>query len=213
MARKRGGGPRWIATGKPIATPPPVPREEIDAAIADGLLIARFSAVLALKNRLIVSALRDDLPFDRDEAARAYSEVAGELAEEQERNAEHASELIQQVMSDPGVARHEHDYKSRDVELLVARRAVYSEVARRLRSDALEPEIVAEVVEEARTRAWDEISRELTARLDDTRRVEGLARDDDYARDRVERMRLLQELDLHDLAEGRRRQARRRSSR
>ncbi|GAA2224050.1 hypothetical protein N1031_00610 [Herbiconiux moechotypicola] len=203
MARNRSRLPKWIATGKPIVAPPPLPPEELEAAVDDGLLIARFSAVLALKNRLIVSALRDDEPFDRDSAARAYAAVVADLAIEQDQNADHAAELIDQVELDPGVARHEHDYKSRDVELLSARRAVYRRVAKRLRDDARDPEVVARVVEEARERAWEEIARELSSRLDDAREVAGVVVDDEYRRLRAERMRRVREFDLWELAESR----------
>jgi hypothetical protein len=204
MARKGSRLPKWIATGEPILPPAPLPPEEIRAAVDDGLLIARFSAVLALKNHLIVAALRDDESFDRDSAARALGDISRNLAREQDENADHATELIAQVERDPGVARHEHDYKSRDVELLAARRVVYREVAARLRADAKDAEKVAAIVEEARVRAWDEIARELSSRLDDARVVAGVVVDDDYLRQRGERMRRVREFDLWELAEGRR---------
>jgi hypothetical protein len=193
-----------MGTGEPIEAPAPLPPDEVEAAVADGLLIARFSAVLALKNRLIVSALRDDLPFAQDTASAAFAEVSEELAEEHERNAAHASELMAQVESDAGVARHEHDYKSRDVELLAARRTVYRAVARQLLEDARNPDTVSAVVEDARSRAWDEIAREIASRLDQVRAIDRVVVDDAYRRDRDERMRRLREFDLWQLADSRR---------
>jgi hypothetical protein len=199
--RRRERGPRWLATGKPVEAPEPVAPEEVEAAIADGLLIARFSVVLAVKNRLIVAALRDDQTFDRDRAAAIAREVVEEVALEQEANELHADEVLEHAEHDRGVARHEHDYKSRDVELLGARRRVYHEVARGIRRAADDPEWVAAVVEDARAAAWAEIGRELGNRLDDVERVSNVVVDDEYYRDRDERMRRLREFDLWELAD------------
>ncbi|MBF4573251.1 hypothetical protein ITJ64_12065 [Herbiconiux sp. VKM Ac-1786] len=210
MARRRAKRPRWLASGEPIAPPEPLSADEIDAAIADGLLIARFSAVLALKNRLIVSALRDDESFDRDRAARAAREVLEELAEEQENNLEHALEVIEEAQSDRGVARHQHDYKARDLELLSARRRVYRDVAESIRRDAADDVAVALLVDDARKRTWEEISREIEARLDQVRASSNLVVDEEYRRHRAERMRRVREFDLWELEDSRALKARRR---
>jgi hypothetical protein len=210
MARRRAKRPRWLASGEPIAPPEPLSADEIDAAIADGLLIARFSAVLALKNRLIVSALRDDESFDRARAARAAREVLEELAEEHENNLEHAQEVIEEAQSDRGVARHQHDYKARDLELLSARRRVYREVAESIRRDAADDVAVALLVDDARKRTWEEISREIEARLDQVRASSNLVVDEEYRRHRAERMRRVREFDLWELEDSRALKARRR---
>jgi hypothetical protein len=199
--RRRERGPRWLATGKPVEAPEPFGPKDVEAAIVDGMLIARFSVVLAVKNRLIVAALRDDQPFDRERAAEIVREVAEEVALEQEVNEVHADEVIEHAEGDPGVARHEHDYKSRDVELLSARRRVYHDVARDIRLAASDPEWVAAVVEDARSAAWADIGRELANRLDDVVRVSNVVVDDEYYRDRDERMRRLREFDLWELAD------------
>lgn len=203
MAKKPQKGPRWVGTGKPLETVPPLPEEEIAAAVADGILIARFSAVLALKNRLIVSALRDEHPFDAAYAAQLAVEVLDELAAEQDRNGEHALDVRGLAEVSGGAARHEHDYKARDVELINARRRVYREVAARIRLDAGSDAYLAELVEEARVKAWDELGREVGARLDITRRAASIVVDDEYLRDRDERMRRLREFDLWQLADSR----------
>jgi hypothetical protein len=192
-----------------VAPPEPLSPEEIDAAIADGLLIARFSAVLALKNRLIVAALRDDERFDPETAAGLAREVLETLAVEQLHNSEHASEVIEDVQSDRGVARHQHDYKARDVDLLGARRRVYEEVAASIRRDAQDEATVGRLVDDARTRAWEEISREIEARLDQVRVVSDLVVDDEYRRHRAERMRRVREFDLWELADSRYKRPRR----
>ncbi|MFB2582969.1 hypothetical protein ACEXQD_17105 [Herbiconiux sp. P15] len=208
MARRRGRGPRWLATGKAVEPPAPLPEHEVEAAIADGVLIARFSAVLTLKNRLIVASIRDEVPFEPENAARLAQEVLEAIAAEQDENTDHTVDVIGFAESDSGAARHEHDYKMRDLELLNARRRVYREVAERLRLDAADPEYVAGLVEEARVKAWDDISREIDARLDDARTAATVVVDDEYLRDRDERMRRLREFDLWHLADqnyGRRR--------
>ena len=202
MGSRQGRSPRWLATGKPVEKPEPLAAAEVEAAVADGLLIARFSAVLALKNRLIVAALRDDVRFDTANAAQMAREVLEDLALEQDRNVVHAVDVIEHVGTEGGAARHEHDYKSRDLALLDARRQVYRDVAIGIRSDAADPEVVAALVEDARLRAWDEISRELTSRLDDTVRISSsVVVDDVYRRERAERMRRLREFDLWELAD------------
>ncbi|MCS5713447.1 hypothetical protein NVV95_02640 [Herbiconiux sp. CPCC 205716] len=210
MVRRRAKRPRWLASGEPIAPPEPLSSDEIDAAIADGMLIARFSAVMGLKNRLIVSALRDDENFDRSRAAEAAREVLAELAEEQESNLDHAQEVIEEAQSDRGVARHQHDYKARDLELLSARRRVYRDVAASIRRDAADDVAVALLVDDARTRAWEEISREIEARLDQVRATSNLVVDEEYVRHRAERMRRVREFDLWELEDSRALKARRR---
>jgi len=130
--------------------------------------------------------------------------VLTELAAEQDANAAHADEMIADAESDQGVARHEHDYKARDLELLAARRLVYREVARRIRADAEDPAALASLVEDARARAWDEIGREIAERLDQYRSASSIVVDEDYRRDRDERMRRLREFDLWELADSRR---------
>lgn len=194
--------PRWLGTGKEIEAKP-LPPHELEAAITDGLSIARFSVVLALKNRLIVAALRDDLPFDRETAAVLAREELQEIAREQDRNIEHAEDASEHAGSAHGAARHEHDYKARDLALLTARRRVYEAVAARARADADDPERVAELVEDARVRAWDEISREVAARLDVTGAAEQVVVDDRYLAEREGRMRRLREIDLWELADQR----------
>jgi hypothetical protein len=208
MARRRGRVPRWLATGRNVEPPKPLPESEIEAAIADGLLIARFSAVLTLKNRLIVASIRDEIPFAVEHATGLAREVLESIAAEQDANAVHAADVIEFAEGDAGAARHEHDYKSRDLELLNARSRVYREVAERMRLDADDPERLAELVEQARVKAWDDISREIDSRLDDARIAANVVVDEEYLRDRDERMRRLREFDLWHLADenyGRRR--------
>ncbi len=199
---KRGKGARWVATGEPIE---PLPTGDIDAAVADGLSIARFSAVLALKNRLIVAALRDDVGFDPKTAEPLAREVLDALAREQDGNMHHTDDVMERIddeFDDQGAARHEHDYKARDTGLLEARRTVYQEVAAGIRADAADPEALATLIESARSRAWDEIGREIEARLDATRTTQ-IVVDAAYLRQRGERMRRLREFDLWELADSR----------
>jgi hypothetical protein len=201
MGWRRERSPRWLATGKPLDEQPAAPPRDIDASIADGMLIARFSAVMDLKNRLIVAALRDDERFDRARAAEFVREVVDSVVAEQAENEAHAEEEIEHAEGARGAARHEHDYKWRDLELLDARRNVYREVARRIREALDDPEWVDALIEDARQKAWDEISRELSVRLDDAKRIATVVVDDDYYRDRDERMRRVREFDLWELAD------------
>jgi hypothetical protein len=199
--RRRERAPRWLATGKRLDEQSPAQPPDIDAATADGVLIARFSAVMALKNRLIVSALRDDERFDRERAAALVRDVVDAVVAEQAENEAHAEDVIENAEGARGAARHEHDYKSRDVDLLDARRQIYHDVARDIREASDDPQWVDALVEDARQRAWDEISRELSNRLDDVQRVATVVVDDDYNRHRDERMRRLREFDLWELAD------------
>ena len=120
-------------------------------------------------------------------------------------NVDHADDLIERLddgYADEGAARHEHDYKARDTGLLEARRRVYREVAAGIRADAADPDALATLIESARSRAWDEIGREIEARLDATRTTQ-IVVDADYLRQRGERMRRLREFDLWELADSR----------
>ncbi|MCS5733687.1 hypothetical protein [Herbiconiux daphne] len=201
--RRRERAPRWLASGKPVDDAPALSADDLEAAVADGMLIARFSAVMDLKNRLIVSALRDDERFTRDRAAAFVRDAVDAVVAEQAQNEAHAEEVIEEAEGSRGAARHEHDYKSRDVDLLDARLHVYRDVARGIREASDDPEWVDALIEDARQKAWGEISRELANRLDDVERVSRVVVDDDYLRDRDERMRRLREFDLWELADQR----------
>ena len=64
--KRRKGLPKW----KPYVAPPMPEPISVERAVEEGALIARSALATAARNHVILTAVRDGLPFDRDEVAR-----------------------------------------------------------------------------------------------------------------------------------------------
>ena len=162
--RKRGRVDLGTFEPPPFVEPPPVAR-----VVEDAMLIARTAVRMAVKNRILVDAIRDDR--DYDPAAMA------ELARE---------ELVTLAAQNDAVA--EHQLLERNIE-------VYGGLASALREAASDTENVAAIVEESRDAAWREISTVLRSRLS----AMDPGRDPHYEAERESRLRALVRVDLAQL--------------
>lgn len=164
-----------------------------DETFNEGLLVAESAGRMALKNRIIVMALRGDEPFDADRAAAAAREVLHELIQEMGEVAEWSATERESAAQRDGRSEHQHDYHRADTRNLRLRERVNAAVAERLSELRSDPEYLAGFAERARQDAWHDLAGAIDARLD--REWPDIEVDETYLRERDERMRDLS-LDL-----------------
>jgi cytochrome c556 len=170
---------------------------------AEGLLVAESAGRMALKNRIIVMALRGEEPYDAERSAAAAREVLHELMQETDEVAEWSAAERESAAQREGRSAHQHDYHRADAWNLRLRERVNAALAKRLGELRNDPEYLAAFAERARRDAWSEIAEVIDARL--AREWPEIEVDETYERERDGRVRGL-ELDLQrELEEIRRR--------
>jgi hypothetical protein len=125
--------------------------------VADGVFIALGAARQAVKNHLIVKALRDRADFDRDAYLAAAAVELGLLAAENDAAAERVGHQIADARGRHGRALHPDDFRAGDRRQLRRRRRVLREVATRLREVADDPQQIEWLLDSARDLALIEI--------------------------------------------------------
>lgn len=163
----------------------------VEGAIADGVLIARSAASIAVANRIIVRALREQQEFDRDETRAAVVDELGRLVTEQRDLAQRMVETRTQALKSRGRSRHQFDYRVEDNNALASRETIYTTIASRLDALSRDPAYVDEVVTAARDRAWNDIGGAIMSHV-----REVVVPDTDYGSHRDERLKLLLDVDL-----------------
>jgi hypothetical protein len=138
----------------------------LDEMVSEGVMLAEFAGRQALKNRIIVGALGDPRPYERERYAEEAREVLSELARVSEDSAELAAKGLRIATGRPGSGRHQHDYRENDIANLRRRENVHSAVASRLSEMINDDDYLAGFVARARDDAWSEIGTAITARLD-----------------------------------------------
>ena len=164
----------------------PVEREPapIDHVVADGMLIATSAVRMAVKNRLIVAALRENDDYDPEALAVVASAELEHLAEQ---NEESAARVWQDGTWTDEPSDGERNQRKRDV---------FTGLARVLRDAAADPEQLRSIVDQARDAAWDEIGAVIETKLV----VEPeIVPDAAYEREREGRIRALKEVDIAGL--------------
>ena len=157
-----------------------------EESFAEGLLVAESAARMALKNRIIVMALRGDEPFDADRAAAAAREVLHELVQEMNEVAEWSAAERESAAMREGRSAHQHDYHRADAWNLRLRERINAAVSKKLLELRGDPEYLAAFAERARDDAWAEIAR-IDQRL--ARDWQEFEVDEAYEQERDERMR------------------------
>lgn len=182
------------APALPPYRPDPQPLAPFEQALEEGLLIARHGVTLAVRNRLIVRALRENEPFDDAVSARIVDEELKRAADEQREYANAARALKAAAGRSFGIADHAHDYHLVDTATLERRHLLYAALADSLESWRKDNTVVAAIGETARTDAWNDIGDNVVSRL--VTRMSSVADDPDYHLRRPERLRQLLEEDL-----------------
>lgn len=146
------------------------PRSRTPDIVADALLLATASVRIAVKNLLIVRALRDRADFDELWLRSAVAREFELLAAENEADATRLEGVREGAKRKQGRALHPADFRARDRPVLKRRIRVMRHIATRLREIATDEDAVGALVGEARQTALDEIT---TARHDPSPRATG----------------------------------------
>ncbi|GAA1826108.1 hypothetical protein [Agromyces salentinus] len=157
-----------------------------DETYNEGLLVAEAAGRMALKNRIIVRALRGDEPFDRDRASAEAREVLRELIHELDQVAEWAETERETAAKREGRSAHQHDYHRADSWNLRLRERINEAVAARLGELRNDSEYLARFAERARQDAWAELSDAIEQRL--AREWPDIEVDETYLAEREDRM-------------------------
>lgn len=155
----------------------PVPVERV---VDEGLLIATSAVRMAVKNRLIVDALRENRGFDPDSLSASASDEYLELARQNDASAS-------RVWRDG-----EWDDEPRDTTTVQRHRSIFTGLASALREAADDDALTAAIVAGARDDALEEL---VAFRAQIIFQPEA---DELYERERDSRIRLV-EVDLADL--------------
>lgn len=174
-------------------------------AVAEGVSIASAAARLTVRNHILVETIAHDEAFDVAAFTPYAQETLIALAEEQEEAAALARRQRKTAWGKFSDSDGTHDYRDRDIRNLRKRERLYRGVAKDLRARAVDPEALAQLVEQARDAAWGDVEANLQRRL----RVEGMRSDidPDYEMMRGARMQALRLVDLPKLSAHRRRLA------
>ena len=174
-----------------------------EESFSEGLLVAEAAGRMALKNRIIIEALRGEDAWDATRAAAAAREVLHELVVELDQVAEWSAAERETAAQREGRSEHQHDYHRADAWNLRLRERLNVAVAERLTELRNDDAYLAEFAERARQEAWAEIAGVIDQRLaQDWSEFEV---DEAYEQERDERMSGLA-LDLsRDLEQARRR--------
>jgi hypothetical protein len=140
----------------------------VDRVVDDAIIIAKTAVRMAVKNRIIVDAIREDLDYDPAEMGAVARRELDSLVDQNNELADH--------------------------QRLARNSSIYRSLAEALRELSMDTEAVAAIVEESREAAWQEISTVLGSRL--SARAVGPKLDPSYEREREARLRELISVDL-----------------
>jgi hypothetical protein len=144
------------------------PRSRKADIVDDAVLLATGAVRIAVKNLLIVRALRDRADFDEQWWRSAVEHEFEVLAVENEADASRLKEVRAGAKGKQGKALHPADFRARDRPVLKRRIRVLRRIATRLREIATDEDAVLALVAEARQNALHEIT---TARHDPSARA------------------------------------------
>lgn len=171
--------------------PPLKPLLPVDDVVADGLILTLSAVRLALKNRIIVGALRDLENFDVETLSAFARDELVRLADESD---DTASRLDRQPDEEPDSDKPArllaHEDRAR-------RPQVQRALAVALREAAVDETVLTTLVSDAQDNASEEVRRALSSRLV-TQRFD---LDPDYELERDTRIRALVAIDIDRLLE------------
>ncbi|TDW72750.1 hypothetical protein EDF51_103210 [Curtobacterium sp. PhB25] len=172
----------------------PISQVELKRAVDEGFLIAKAAVTIAVGNRIITNALRDQGYFDHALIAEAAREELHRMAEEQRGDAARMREIRSTSSKSKGRSRHQHDYRRGDDLKLRTREATYEQLATMLDKRRDDQHFVDGIVLAARARAWDDIGTTVVGRLGWAQRPA-----DDYEIGRDDRLQQMLEEDFATL--------------
>jgi hypothetical protein len=126
--------------------------------VDEAVLIATAGARLALKNLLILRALRDGKAFDEDWYSGALRQELLNLANETEADADRVVNERRRALRKEGRALFQDDYRHIDGEMLERREGVMRGLAERLRTLGGDDGFLGALLDQAREQALDEVA-------------------------------------------------------
>ena len=166
---------------------PPVEPITLEDAVSEGLMLAKYSSRMALKNRIIVGVLTNDRPYEPEQYLGEAKRAIGALIDEFDLEATRIARQLRMVASMPGKASHAHDYRRADAHNLRLRHDTSEALAAALRGRRSDENYLHELIESARQDAWHDISRAVGDWLDRA----NIVVDSSYEREKGKRMILL----------------------
>ncbi len=157
----------------------------IEEMVDDGVLIAAAATRLAIKNLVILKAMRDRVDYSIDRTAAAVRQELENLAVEKDGDAQRLITERDRAALRSGSSHSHSDYRQADLEALESRAAVSRSLAERLRELSTDDAFVAELVEGSHAAAWREIAASITAKA---ALATGVVQDARYTRERGERL-------------------------
>lgn len=155
-------------------------RSRTSDIVEDAVLLATAAVRIAVKNLLIVRALRDHADFDESWWRETVGREFELLAAENEADVARLEGVRAAVKGKRGQAVHPTDFRARDRPVLKRRIRILRLIAARLRQLAVDEDAVLALVAVARQAALDEITTarhdpSARATADPKERAEGLA--------------------------------------
>lgn len=140
-----------------------------ERALEEGLLLADFAVRMTVRNAVVTEMLTtNDAVYDPagfvGVARQALLALADDADSAEARMG--AEQRLATVLE--GEPEHSHDYRPIDATNLRRREALARAMADALRRRSEDDDALLEMVERARTEAWDEVSREIELRIDRT---------------------------------------------
>jgi hypothetical protein len=144
--------------------PEPTAPATLDELVEDGLLIAESAARMAVKNDVILRALRDRADFRPERARETARDELRRLAVESRGDARRLDHERQRAGSRPGKASHQNDYREGDTGHLARRSEALTALAARLIRLSADDAHLDALVDAARRQAWDEVGSSIAER-------------------------------------------------
>lgn len=126
--------------------------------VADAVTLATAAVRIAVKNLLIVRALRDSADYEQSWWLDAVAREFEVLAVENEADAARLEHVREATRRKRGRPQHPADFRAADAPVLRKRIRVLRRIATRLREIAADPAALAALMDDARRAALDEIT-------------------------------------------------------
>ena len=188
----------WRKNRPPVVSAEEI-AESIESSAEDGFSMARLGAVMAVKNKILVQAITQPDAFDPSIYIEPAQEAVTTLAVESLESAETLGQDLKRARSLGGKARSGDDYRRGDVNNLTIRLGALEKIAERLKVCLQDEQWLRELITEAHSLGWAELSREMERSLD--RKEASEFGGENYEDERGDRLRQFINLDLAQLIE------------
>jgi hypothetical protein len=126
--------------------------------VHDGLLLARATIRMNLKNLMFLSAIRDHEDFDEDRYITAFHDECAALAAETIADAQRMDQLKESAEGRTGRPLHPSDYRWEDAPLLDLRQQSMIAISQELVRLGQDTDAAREMITEARLSALSELA-------------------------------------------------------